>query len=105
MTWSSEQLVKARAAQRNAYAPYSRFSVGAALRRTVRYTVDAISRTHHILATICAEGVLKYKAVSEGQTAFAAMAVTCDSPALCACGCLQAGMMEFAPGDACPHGW
>jgi cytidine deaminase len=90
---------KARAAQRNAYAPYSRFSVGAALlaKDGSVYCGCNIENSSYP-ATICAERVAMYKAVSEGQTAFAAMAVTCDSPLPCApCGVCRQVMMEFAP--------
>jgi cytidine deaminase len=90
---------KARAAQRNAYAPYSRFRVGAALLAEDGsiYCGCNIENSSYP-ATVCAERVAMHKAVSEKQTAFVAMAVTSDSPLPCApCGICRQVMMEFAP--------
>jgi len=89
----------ARAAQRNAYAPYSRFRVGAALLAEDGsiYAGFNIENSSYP-APVCAERVAIYKAISEGRKAFAAMAVTSDSPLPCApCGVCRQVMMEFAP--------
>lgn len=70
----------ARDARENAYAPFSRFKVGAAL-----LTVDGEiitgcnveSATYGL--TLCAERIAVFKAVSEGFTKFSAVAVVADS--------------------------
>lgn len=89
----------ARAAQRDAYALYSRFRVGAALLAEDGSIYSGFNiENSSYPATVCAERVAMYKAISEGRKAFAAMAVASDSPLPCApCGVCRQVMMEFAP--------
>lgn len=92
----------AKAARENAYAPYSRFRVGAALLTDdgFIYTGCNIENSSYP-ATVCAERVAMFKAISEGKTAFRAMAVSCDSLLPCSpCGVCRQVMVEFAP-DMC----
>lgn len=87
----------AKQAQKNAYAPYSRFKVGAALLTTDnKITLGCNIENASYGLTVCAERVAIFKAVSEGYKKFKAIAVVtsdCSYP----CGaCLQV-MAEFCP--------
>ncbi|MGI9950804.1 cytidine deaminase [Moorellaceae bacterium AZ2] len=98
--YDGETLIKAAAeAREKAYAPYSRFPVGAALLTASGkvYTGVNIENASYGL-TVCAERVALWKAVSEGECEFAALAVVCgDKPFGFPCGaCLQV-LAEFAP--------
>jgi cytidine deaminase len=88
---------KARGAMAFAYAPYSSFKVGAALRTSsgVVYTGCNIENVS-FGATVCAERVAFLKAISEGVRSFEAIAVVNSSPDIVfPCGiCLQF-MAEF----------
>ena len=92
-------LIKAEEAAKNAYAPYSRFPVGAALLTEGGevFTGSNIENASYGM-TVCAERVAVFKAVSQGATAFKAIAVTTQAAeALTPCGaCLQV-LTEFAP--------
>lgn len=105
MMTDQELLQLAATARQTAYAPYSQFTVGAALLcddGTV-YTgcnVESASYT----PTVCAERVAFFKAVSDGKRAFTAMAVTGgkngDAPAFCPpCGVCRQVMAEFCDGS------
>lgn len=90
---------EARRAQKLAYAPYSHFQVGAALLASSGkiYTGCNIENASYPLS-ICAERVAIFKAVSEGETQFLALAVVADSQSLSApCGACRQVIMEFAP--------
>lgn len=95
-----EFLVKeAQNAQEKAYAPYSSFRVGAALFTSSGklYTGCNIENASYPLC-ICAERVAIFKAVSEGEKEFLAMALVSDSHSLSApCGACRQVIMEFAP--------
>jgi cytidine deaminase len=87
----------ARLARQRAYAPYSHYKVGAALLAANGsiYTGCNVENAAYP-ATICAERVAVTKAVSEGQTEFAAIAIATTnggSP----CGICRQVMFEFAP--------
>lgn len=88
----------ARAARLRAYAPYSHFQVGAAL-RTVDGRVftgcNVENRTFGL--TICAERVAVARAVEAGVSTFEALAVVTDtSPAAMPCGMCLETLSEFA---------
>ena len=89
----------AKNAQKNAYAPYSKFKVGAALlcKSGKIYTGCNIENISFGL-TVCAERVALFKAVSEGVKDIKIMVLTCSSgERIVPCGaCLQA-FAEFAP--------
>ncbi len=94
------KLVKvAMKARKNAYAPYSRFKVGAALETMSGriYTGCNVENCAYG-PTVCAERVAILKAVSEGERKFKAIAtVTSAKRPSPSCGvCLQV-MSEFAP--------
>jgi cytidine deaminase len=87
----------ARAARKNAVAPYSRFKVGAALRLADGSVVTGCNIENATYGlTLCAERVAIFKAVSEGERAFAALAVVADSPRIPApCGACRQIIWEF----------
>ena len=93
-----QELIRlAQAVRKNAYAPYSRYQVGAAL-LTVSgqvFTGCNVENAVYPLCT-CAERAAVVKAVSEGQREFAAIAVATHnggSP----CGSCRQVLREFAP--------
>jgi len=69
-------LEKAREAMKNAYVPYSRFKVGAALlTKSGKVYTGCNIENSSFGATICAERVAFVKAISEGEREFEAIAV------------------------------
>ncbi|MBQ7284493.1 MAG: cytidine deaminase [Oscillospiraceae bacterium] len=94
------QLVAAAvAARQKAYAPYSKFSVGAAVLGTDGkiYTGCNVENASYGL-TMCAERTAMFKMVSEGCTKFAAMAVVAGEKATdgAPCGACRQVMCELA---------
>ncbi|MDR2044570.1 MAG: cytidine deaminase [Clostridium sp.] len=93
-------------ARKKAYAPYSRYLVGAALLagNGCVYTGCNVENASYG-ATCCAERTALFKAVSEGQTSFRAIAVVGgadgeDPPAYAyPCGICRQVLREFAAGD------
>lgn len=89
-------IAAAKAAQRAAYAPYSKFRVGAALltRSGKIYTGVNVENASFGL-TICAERVAIGKAVSEGNRQFTAIACVAPSKNLSPCGACRQVLAEF----------
>jgi len=89
-------IAAAKAAQRNAHAPYSKFCVGAALltKSGKVYTGVNVENASYGL-TNCAERVAIGKAVSEGHRKFQAIAVVAPSAALSPCGACRQVLAEF----------
>ena len=89
----------ARSAMAFSYSPYSKFKVGAALLCTSGkiYTGCNIENAS-FGATNCAERTAIFKAVSEGENEFEAIAIASsgDSPAP-PCGICRQVLSEFAP--------
>lgn len=88
---------EAIAAKENAYVPYSHFRVGAALLTADGkiYTGCNIENAAYT-PTNCAERTAFFKAVSEGERAFAAIAITGDADDyLYPCGVCRQVMAEF----------
>jgi len=85
----------ARQARENSYSPYSKFSVGAAVRASSGriYTGCNIENAAYGL-TVCAERVAIWKAVSEGEREFTGLAVVTDSRST-PCGSCRQVMREF----------
>ena len=83
MSDNDKLLAAARAARENAYAPYSNFRVGAALRAQSGqiYTGCNVENSTYGL-TLCAERVAIFKAISEGERGFDAIAVVTDTEQL-----------------------
>ncbi|MGB9859799.1 MAG: cytidine deaminase, partial [Moorellaceae bacterium] len=99
-TYDREELLRAAAdAQKSAYAPYSGFRVGAALltSRGRIYQGCNIENISYGL-TVCAERVALWKALSEGERSFVALAVVGgELPACFPCGACRQVLVEFAP--------
>ncbi|MCG9967052.1 cytidine deaminase [Pelotomaculum terephthalicicum JT] len=100
MDFPVEKLIKAASAARErAYAPYSHFKVGAAI-LTVEgryYTGCNVENASYGLSC-CAERVALFKAVSNGERHFEAIAVTAGTDEYCApCGACRQVLMEFNP--------
>lgn len=93
-----ELVQKAVEARRNAYAPYSRFSVGAALlAKDGRVFLGCNVENASYGLTVCAERVALFKAVSEGAREFVALAVACGAGPCSPCGACRQVLYEFAP--------
>jgi cytidine deaminase len=89
-------IASARAVQKNAHAPYSKFKVGAALltKSGKVFTGVNVENASYGL-TNCAERVAVGKAVSEGHRKFQAIAVVAPSSDLSPCGACRQVMAEF----------
>jgi cytidine deaminase len=93
-----EQLIQAaRAARENAFAPYSNFRVGAAVRAKSGKIYAGCNVENATLGlTVCAERVAIFKAVSEGEREFTAIAVAADTARLTPpCGACRQIVWEF----------
>ena len=93
-----DQLIAmARAASQQAYAPYSKFQVGAALLgKSGSLYVGANVENASYGLTNCAERTAVFCAVTEGERDFEAMAIA--SPGgVAPCGACRQVMYEFAP--------
>lgn len=88
---------RAMQARSKAYAPYSRYAVGAAVLTMAGDIFDGCNIENATYsATVCAERVAIFKAISEGRRHLAAIAVVTKnggSP----CGICRQVMREFAP--------
>lgn len=88
---------QARSAQRAAYAPYSKYQVGCALETNdgAIFTGCNIENASYG-ATLCAERVAIFKAVSEGHRHFRRIVICTDSSTPAApCGLCRQVMAEF----------
>ncbi len=85
----------AKEARKLAYAPYSNYPVGAALRtKTGRIYTGVNVENAAYPHTMCAERVAIFKAVSEGETEFEMIAVVTNNGGSPCGGCRQV-MAEF----------
>jgi len=93
-----ELLNIAKQASENAYAPYSRFKVGAALEcESGRVFTGCNVENAALGSTMCAERVAVYKAVSEGEIHFSRIAIYAESVDYCMpCGACRQVMSEFS---------
>jgi len=94
-----ELLDKAAKAAENAYVPYSRFPVGAALECADGTVFTGCNVENAALgSTICAERTAFVKAVSEGKRSFKRIAICGQGESYCMpCGACRQFMHEFAP--------
>lgn len=101
MSANEALIAAARAARENAHAPYSNFRVGAALRaKSGRIFGGCNVENSTYGLTVCAERVALWKAISEGERGFDAIAVVTDTDGLTPpCGACRQLIWEFC-GDA-----
>ncbi len=95
---SDETLLEnARSAMKNAYVPYSRYKVGACLLTASGKTYSGcnIENASYGL-TNCAERTAAFKAVSEGERQFIAIAIAAEENAPWPCGACRQVLSEFA---------
>ncbi|NCB41514.1 MAG: cytidine deaminase [Clostridia bacterium] len=86
----------AEAAVSNAYAPYSKFQVGAALLTKAGRVFTGVNVENSSFgATICAERTAYVKAISEGYKEFEAIAVVSNQGKAWPCGICRQFMYEF----------
>ena len=92
-------MAEAERARRHAYAPYSRFAVGAALLTAGGRIIPGCNVENASFGlTLCAERNAVFKAVSEGEREFVAVAVTAGrGRASSPCGSCRQVLHEFAP--------
>jgi len=93
----SELIKKAKKARERAYAPYSKFRVGAALltKRGKVYTGANVENATFGL-TVCAERVALFKAVTNGEKNFVKIAVVADKDEpVTPCGACRQVLSEF----------
>ena len=93
----SDLEAKAQAAMTRAYAPYSRFKVGAALRMSGQTFAGANIENASYGLAMCAERTAIFAAVNAGCTALEEVAVcTESSPPSSPCGACRQVLNEFA---------
>lgn len=88
-------IAKAMEVRKKAHAPYSRFAVGAALlgKSGRVYTGCNVENASYGLS-VCAERTAVFKAVSEGERDFEAIAVVTEN-GVTPCGACRQVLMEF----------
>ncbi len=96
----SELIEKAKKARLHAYAPYSRFKVGAALlAKSGKVYTGANVENAAFGLTVCAERVALFKAVTNGEKNFVKIAVVADrDEPVTPCGACRQVLSEFASG-------
>jgi cytidine deaminase len=96
---TTELLEQARAARSRAYAPFSKFPVGAGLlTQSGRVFTGCNVENISFGLTICAERVAVFSAVAAGERAFEAIAIVAESKStLAPCGACRQVLAEFAP--------
>jgi cytidine deaminase len=94
---SAALIAAALAARENAFAPYSKFRVGAAIEDTggrIHTGCNVENATYGL--TVCAERVAVFKAISEGVRKFLRVAIAADTDALTPpCGACRQILWEF----------
>ena len=99
---SKDDLVgKAIEAQRGAYAPYSKFRVGAAIRVSGQVFTGANIENASYGLSMCAERTAIYAAVNHGALELEEVVVSTDaSPPSSPCGACRQVLLEFAADPA-----
>ncbi|MCX6088651.1 MAG: cytidine deaminase [Caldiserica bacterium] len=93
-----ELIEEATKAREKAYAPYSNFKVGSAvLTKSGKVFTGANIENASYGASICAERVALFKAISEGETEIVEIAVvTCAEEPTMPCGICRQVLKEFS---------
>ena len=96
---NDRDLVKlANEVRRYAYAPYSKFPVGAALLCADGTVVTGVNVENAVNGlSLCAERVALFKAISDGKHEFVKIAVSCASDHCRPCGACRQVLYEHAP--------
>ncbi len=96
---SDEELLKlAQIAMKNSYSPYSRYAVGAALLcKNGRVYLGCNIENASFGLTNCGERTAIFKAVSEGEREFEAVAIASNGSFPYPCGACRQVLNEFAP--------
>ena len=92
-------MLEAEVARRQSHSPYSQFAVGAALLTRQGRIVHGCNVENASLGlSVCAERTAVWKAVSEGDRAFVAIAVAGEPGSVASpCGACRQVLHEFAP--------
>jgi cytidine deaminase len=91
----SQLIIAACEVRKWAYTPYSKYAVGAAVLTTSGKIYDGVNIENAAFpTTMCAERVAMYKAISEGELHFEAIAVVTEN-AGSPCGSCRQVMAEF----------
>lgn len=92
-----ELIALAAEARRGAYAPYSHYAAGAALLTASGkvYTGCNVENASYGL-TVCAERTAAFKAISDGEREFSAIAVVTENAGT-PCGACRQVLAEFGP--------
>ena len=91
----SQLIIAACEVRKWAYTPYSKYPVGAAVLTTSGKIYDGVNIENAAFpTTMCAERVAMYKAISEGELNFEAIAVVTEN-AGSPCGSCRQVMAEF----------
>ena len=98
---TGRQLIKAaKEAQAFSYSPYSGFKVGAALLcKSGKVYTGCNVENASFSATVCAERTALFKAVSEGEREFSAIAIVGSTDLCFPCGVCRQAMSEFCGAD------
>jgi len=98
----ADLIEKAKKAAELAYAPYSRFRVGAALLCKDGSIVTGINIENRSFGlTVCAERVAIFTALAQGKQEFSALAIVCldANYPVSPCGACRQVISEFVPKD------
>jgi len=92
-------ILEAKKARQRSYAPYSNFSVGAALlAKSGKVFSGANVENSSFALTACAERVALYKAINSGEKDFTKIAVVASGKKLITpCGLCRQVLFEFSP--------
>ena len=95
---SIELIEIAKKVRANAYAPYSKFLVGAALMSTSGKIYTGCNMENATFgATICAERAALCAGIAAGERTFSAIAIVADTKNISPCGICRQQLSEFSP--------